>query len=111
MHELSITCSMLRVALRAAETQGARCVSRVNILVGEEAGVAPDCVRFYFERLARGTAAEGAELRFTPVPLRIRCPKCGRETSRVEDLCACGAGGEVISGSELVVESVEVEDT
>jgi len=109
MHELSITRSLLRQVLAAA--RGAGRVERVNLLVGEEAGVVPECVSFYFERLSPGTAAEGARLTFRRVPLRIRCPECGREFSRVEDVCGCNAGAEVVSGSELVVESIEVEDS
>lgn len=110
MHELSITRSMLRQVIDAATAQGAGRVKRVNLLVGEDAGVVPDCVRFYFERLAQGTVAEGAGLLFTTVPLRIRCPRCGSEFSQVEKLCGCNAGGEVVAGSELVVESIDVED-
>ncbi|MEO0077967.1 MAG: hydrogenase maturation nickel metallochaperone HypA [candidate division WOR-3 bacterium] len=109
MHELSITSGVLRQVLAAA--QGARRVTRINLLVGAEAGVVPDCVRFYFGRLAQGTPAEGAAIDFATVPLRIRCPKCGREASGVDDMCDCNAGGEVVSGCELVVESIDVEET
>jgi hydrogenase nickel incorporation protein HypA/HybF len=84
-------------------------VLKVRLLIGEVSSVVPECVRFYFEELRRGTVAEAAELEFTTSPLRIRCPACGREFGSIEGLCSCNAGGEVVSGQELLVESIEVE--
>jgi hydrogenase nickel insertion protein HypA len=127
MHELSITRSMLDQALAEAGKHGARRINRIRLLLGEAGGVVPDCVRFYFDRMKEGTAAAEAELEFERVPLRIRCPKCGAEWGAgssspppdhsttgtldhvLEGMCECNAGGEVVSGQELVIESIDVD--
>ncbi len=110
MHELAVTRSMLGQVIAEAEKHGAARVTKISMLVGESAGVVPDCVRFYFETMKQGTPAEGAELEFKMVPLLLRCPKCGTEFSGIEDMCRCNAGAETISGQEMVIESIEVED-
>jgi hydrogenase nickel incorporation protein HypA/HybF len=109
MHELSITRSMLDLALAEAKNHGAERVNRIRLLLGEGGSVVPDSVRFYFDEMKKGTAAEEAELEFETVPVKIRCPKCKTEFGKIEEMCKCNAGGEVISGQELVVESIDVE--
>ena len=109
MHELSITRSLLDQALAEAEKYGAKRISRIRLLLGESGGVVPDCVQFYFDEMKKGTAAADAELEFKRVPLRIRCPKCGAEFGKIEEMCACNAGGDIISGQELVIESIDVD--
>ncbi len=109
MHEFSITDSMLKQVLALAEQHSARKVTSIRLIVGQEAGVVPDCVRFYFDTMKQGTAAEEAVLEFRTEPLRLRCPKCGAEFEGIEDMCRCNAGAEIISGREIVIESIEVD--
>jgi hydrogenase nickel incorporation protein HypA/HybF len=120
MHELSITRSMLDQALAAADSHGAGRVNRIRLLLGEGGSVVPDCIRFYFNEMRKGTAAARAELEFKTVPVRIRCPKCGAEWGLSPDgdctrgpfgpeMCSCNAGGEVVSGQDLVIESIDVD--
>lgn len=110
MHEYAVTEGMLRQVLTEAGKHGGARVTRIRLLVGESAGVVPECVRFYFTELRRGTLAEGAELDFQRVPLVLRCPKCGREFSGIDDMCPCNSGAEIISGQEMVVASIELAD-
>jgi len=124
MHELSITRALVDQALAEAEKHGAKRISRIRLLLGEGGGVVPDCVQFYFDEMKKGTAAVEAVLEFKRVPLRIRCPRCGAEWSLSTDglplsgegpqnpfegMCECNAGGEVVSGQELVIESMDVD--
>jgi hydrogenase nickel incorporation protein HypA/HybF len=109
MHEAAVTEALLGQVVAEAEKHGAKNVSRVRVLLGEGGSVVPECVQFYFDEMKKGTAASGAELEFRRVPVRIRCPKCGAEFGGVEDMCACNAGGEVVSGQELVLESIDIE--
>ena len=108
MHELAITRSLIAQALAEAKRHEARRICQVNLIIGERSSVVPDCVRFYFEQLRKGTMAEEAELHFRTKPLRIRCPKCGREFAELDQMCSCNAGGKVVSGDELVIESIEI---
>jgi hydrogenase nickel incorporation protein HypA/HybF len=109
VHEFAITESLLKQVLAEAEKASASRVSRVRLLVGEASAVVPDCVQFYFDEMKRGTAADSAVLEFRVEPVRIRCPKCGREFAGIEEMCDCNAGGEIKAGDSLVVESIEVE--
>ena len=124
MHELSITRALVDQALAEAEKHGAKRISRIRLLLGEGGGVVPVCVQFYFDEMKKDTTAVDAVLEFKRVPLRIRCPKCGAEwrlsTDSVplsgeglqnpfEGMCNCNAGGEVVSGQELVIESIDVD--
>ena len=124
MHELAVTRSLLDQVLAETKSHGAKKISRIRLLLGEGGSVVPDCVRFYFDLMKKDTAAAEAELEFKTVPLRIRCPKCGKEwgmssgglspngdcpQNPFEGMCTCNAGGEVISGQELVIESIDVD--
>ena len=110
MHEYAITRSMVDQVCAEAERHGASRVTGIRLLVGTEAGVVPDSVRHYFDIMKAGTVAADAVLEFRRVPLVLRCPKCGREFSDLEDICSCNAGAEVLSGREMTVESIEIED-
>ncbi len=97
MHELPVTESVLRIVLDHAQRAGARRVVRVNLLLGELSSILGDSVQFYWDLIAEGTLAEGAELRFQRVPAELRCLACG--SARVK----------VANGDQFLVESIEVE--
>lgn len=109
MHEFAITRSLLNEALAEGTRQGASRVTRIKLLIGEKSSVVPECVQFYFDRMKEGTLAAGAVLEFHRTPLQIRCPKCGKTFSSIEEMCSCNAGGEITGGDELVIESIEIE--
>lgn len=104
-----MTRSLLDTVLAAARQAGATRVTSIRLLVGEAAAIVPDCIQTYFEQLRIGTPAAAAVLEFRRAPVLIRCPKCGVEFGGIEEMCACGAGGEIISGQDLTVESIEVD--
>jgi hydrogenase nickel incorporation protein HypA/HybF len=110
VHELSISQAVLDTALAHAD---GRRVTRVDMTVGALRLVVPDSLSFYFEIVSRDTACDGAALHITEVPGVVRCERCEEEWEL--DLpafrCArCGGGVEVVSGNELAVESIEVEE-
>lgn len=113
MHELPVTESVLRVVLDHAERAGARRVVRVNLLLGELSSILGDSVQFYWDLIAEGTLAEGAELRFQRVPAELRCLVCGVTFPLGQEdwLCpACGSARvRVANGDQFLVESIEVE--
>ena len=113
MHELAITQSMLDLVLEEAKKAGATRVDRVNLVVGDMSGVVGESVEFYFGFLAKETIAREAVLSFRNVPTQARCHTCGEVSALgVQDWScpACGNGSmEIVTGNELYVESIEVE--
>jgi hydrogenase nickel incorporation protein HypA/HybF len=124
MHELSIASAIVDTALRHADE---RRVTRVDVRVGALRQVVPDSLDFYFEIVARDTACESARLELELVQAWLRCPTCGHEWDPApapvaghEALApvlpafrcpACeGAETEVVRGSELEVESIEITE-
>ena len=76
MHELAITQSILNIAENAAKEHGVKKVREVRIKIGDYSGVVPQCVRYYFDVISKGTVAEGAELKMERLPILMRCEAC-----------------------------------
>lgn len=111
MHELSIGMAIVDAAVRHA---GGRRVMAVRVRTGALRQVVPDSLDFCFGIVAAGTACEGALLEQQLVPARLECAGCGHEWELLElsFLCPRCGGQEVsvVSGEELEVESIEVEE-
>ena len=111
MHELSITQSILDIALEHARQAGVARIDRINLVIGEMTGVAEECVRLYMEVLGRGTAAEHAELVVRLVPMTARCQDCAEEFVVTDFKWVCpgcqSTRSDIIAGRELLVESIE----
>ena len=114
MHELSIAQSIMQIVLSEAEKTSARKVVKVTILVGELAGVLPDSLTFCFNLLAKSTIAENASLVIETIPIKGYCPQCRSEFLIADVSYRCNACGnrriELISGRELQVGKLEIED-
>ena len=110
MHELSLADAIVRVCCEHAAD---RKVTRVELKVGRLRQVVPNAFAFAFELVAKGTPVEGAELELEEVPARVACSACGATTEVARFPLACGRCGglavEVVSGEELHVEEIEVE--
>jgi hydrogenase nickel incorporation protein HypA/HybF len=112
VHELSISSAIVETALEHAD---GRQIAVVSLTVGALRQVVPESLDFYFEIVARGTLCDGARLEQTLIPARARCPGCEHEWE-LEGLpqfrCpGCGtAPAEIVSGDELQVESIELEE-
>lgn len=113
MHEFSVTQSILALVLEKAEDAGAERISRINLVIGELSGIVDDCVQFYWDFLSKDTIAAGAELSFSRPPAQMRCRSCAAVFTPENGTWACpecqSPGLEIISGNELMVESIEVD--
>jgi len=113
MHELSVTENLVEIAVRHATEANARQILRIHLVIGELASIVDDSVQFYFDFLSKDTLAEGAELVFNRLPIRVRCGACGHEwpPQTGDWTCpSCGASrAGVIGGREFYVDSIEVE--
>jgi hydrogenase nickel incorporation protein HypA/HybF len=121
MHELAVAQAIVAAAERHAE---GRPVSVVRVRIGRLRQVVPEYLGFYFEVAAKETLCEGAELEWERVASRLRCSDCGEEWDPapppardgseliVRFRCpACkSADHHVISGDELIVESINVSE-
>jgi hydrogenase nickel incorporation protein HypA/HybF len=113
MHELGVTENIVNIALTKAGEAQANKVTRINLVVGELSGFAPDCIQFYFDTLSKDTIAQGAALHFESVPAELRCRDCSAVFQPQDTLWSCpkcvGRSVEIFKGRELYIESLEVE--
>ena len=113
MHELSVTQSVLEIALRHAERAGARRITRLNLVIGELASIVDDSVQFYWDFVSRDTIAAGATLHFERVPGTLRCLACSHTFPLNGRDYACPVCGEkrviAAGGDDFRLESIEVE--
>lgn len=112
MHELSL-CSA--IADTVAGQAGGRCVRRVRVRVGYYRQVVPDTLAYCWQIQTGGTELEHSELDVVTVPAVVSCHTCGAETTLSVPILLCGscdgADVELISGEELLIESIDVLDT
>ncbi|HEX2994458.1 MAG TPA: hydrogenase maturation nickel metallochaperone HypA, partial [Anaerolineales bacterium] len=73
MHELAVTQSILDLALKHADQAAAKRVTDIHIVMGELSSNVDDSIQFYWEIIAKGTLAEGAQLHFQRVPAEFEC--------------------------------------
>ena len=113
MHEMSVTMSLLDLVLEEAGKAGASKVTGVNIVLGEMTGIIDHYVQANFELLSQKTPAEGAKLSFQNIRRQARCRHCAQEFQPTDLSWTCpGCQSpeiEITGGSELYVESIEVE--
>ena len=76
MHELPITEKILTIVLKHAEMGKVNRVVAVNLEIGALSDLQTEWVQRYFDRLSRGTVAEGAKLKINRVPAVFRCNRC-----------------------------------
>ena len=113
MHELSIAQSILDIAERHLPPGENTHVAVVRVRVGQLSGVVPESLEFCFSAIIPGTRLDGASLIIDRVPLTGSCPACGRTGSLPESLplCpACGGVATVLSGDELQVADMELQE-
>ena len=116
MHEFSIADNIVKSViseLESLESTPDTTLQKVHIGVGEMRQVVPDTLKFAYNQLTEGTAAENSELIIHDKPLRALCSDCKWE-GRLEEMIficpACDSRNlEIISGKELQLESMEFE--
>jgi hydrogenase nickel incorporation protein HypA/HybF len=111
---MSLAQSVLVEVERCLEPYGPRSrAQRVTLQVGALRAVVPEAMRFCFEVVTHGTRAQDAVLDIEEVPLRTRCLHCGHEwqPEEVAFFCPrCDGPVEVLTGKELLLRTVEIDD-
>ena len=121
MHELAVAQAIIAAAERHAED---RPISVVRVRVGRPRQVVPEYLGFYFDVASKETLCEGLRSSGSAVDSRLRCSACGAEWDPAPPPAANGdelvvrfrcpecesADHRVVSGDELVVESIDVSE-
>lgn len=110
MHEYSIIQSLVdSVAAAVGGREGA--VQRVDVAIGELAGVDCGLLATAFEVFRDGTICERATLTIDRIPARWECTRCGGAMARGGFLrCAlCDAPARLALGDEIVLQRIEME--
>lgn len=115
MHELAVAQALVEQVDAVMDQHGATLASLIRVRIGPLAGVVPDLLATAFPLAAAGSRMEHAKLEFTHAPIRVRCQTCNAETEAAMNRLICGACGDwhtqILSGDELLLESVELETT
>ena len=114
MHEMSVSQSILDIALRHAAQAGAGRIVAIDLVIGDLTGFVDESIQFYMDFLSKETLAQGAQLRFERIAPRVLCRACGTEYAPSDSrLWACpeceALGGEILAGKEFYVASIEIE--
>ena len=113
MHELSVTESLLNIALQHAERADAKRVTDLHLVIGELASMVDDSIQFYWDIIAKDTIAEQALLHFNRVPAELQCMTCFEKYHPTDRELACpkcnSVNTRIIAGEEFRLESIDVE--
>lgn len=113
MHELTLTQSMLDLALRQGQEVAAKRIVKIHLQVGALSCVTPHAIEFCFSVLAKDTLAEHAQLSFTRSAAQGVCRICGAQFEAQDYLVACPVcQHDVVAlsgGDELMMVSIEVD--
>lgn len=111
MHEWSLVQGLISRVEAEARAHAAVRVSRVEVRVGELAGVDAGLLAKAFESFGERTACEGAVLSVTRVPAAWRCRACRRTFAPGEALhcSACDAPAILEDGGGVFLDRIELE--
>ena len=114
MHELSVTQSILNIALETAEKANAKKINKIKLTIGELTGCVPEYIQEYFDLVSEDTIAHGAELEIERTRAIALCKDCGEKTHLIRFRFRCESCGSqkltIVSGREFEVKSIDIED-
>lgn len=104
MHEMSIAMSIVELAQKESMAAGGGRILRVEVEIGDLAGVMAEALEFCFEAACRDTLAQGAELIINRVPGEGECSGCRQRGPMNEQFALCPSCGGImraVQGREL----------
>lgn len=114
MHELSVAQSIIEMIQQHVPFSDWNRVVAVRLKVGALSGVVPDSLEFSFQAITSDTPFQRAKLEIESIPFRVQCAACRAITISEDGYVACSQCGsretKVLSGSELHIAEIEVED-
>ncbi len=76
MHEITITCALMKVVSEEASRRGGGRVTEIAMTIGGLQGIEPSVLQSSFGLLAENTIMAGAQLRINQRPVRVYCRQC-----------------------------------
>lgn len=114
MHELALVQSIIEIVEQEIEKHNIVKLRAIHLSVGTMCCVVPEQMKFCFEILTANSSLMNTELIIRIVPNVYRCQVCQTEFSAEKIISNCHfcrqENPELISGRELLVEFLEVED-
>ncbi len=112
MHELAV-CQALAATLEALDRPPGARVKSVRVRVGPLCGVDAALLAHAYPLACAGGIGDGSELEIEPVAVRVRCSRCGAESTAAPNRLLCARCGEwhteLVSGDELSLAAVVFE--
>lgn len=113
MHELSVTKSILEIALQHAAKAQAQRITGLYLVIGPLSSIVDDSVQFYWDVITEDTIAAGSQLHFRRTQTRLLCLDCNFTYSPEKEELACPSCGgihiKILSGEEFSLEAIDVE--
>jgi len=114
MHELAIVEALLEQVGRVQEAHGGGRVSGTTVRVGKWRKVVPEVFRFHYDVLTREGTLSGSRLEIIEVDATALCASCGTLFAVEDSYIVCpecsALGGSLVTGDELELVSVDLED-
>jgi hydrogenase nickel incorporation protein HypA/HybF len=114
MDERELANHVLELADRTAYQHAAHRVISIHLAIGGRRIIDPQQLANIFDFVARGTVAEGAELRVKVLPVRHHCRNCGADFNGTSSDVPCPECGhphtEPVGGEEIRVMEIQVDD-
>jgi hydrogenase nickel incorporation protein HypA/HybF len=109
MHEYSIIQSLVDSVEAATASRGK--VHRVEVAIGELAGVDCELLTTAYEVFCQGTICEAATLSIERIPARWECPDCRASIERgaVLRCVLCDQPARLAAGEEIILQRIELE--
>jgi hydrogenase nickel incorporation protein HypA/HybF len=111
MHEASLVTALLARVEQEARKRGARRVHRVEIALGELAGVECELLVTAWEAFRTNTCCDGAPLLVEREAAQWQCPRCGGPTGEDGYLrCpTCNLPARLVKGGDILLQRIEME--
>jgi hydrogenase nickel incorporation protein HypA/HybF len=113
LHELSLTQSIVELAIEHAHRENAMAIRSITVEIGALSGVSADAVEFAFDVCSRGTMADGARLEVLHIAGLGRCLECHGESGLETLTYTCPHCGslalETVQGQEMKFTEMEID--
>jgi len=114
MHEYFVVQNILRTVEEFLKDYPGKRVTKAVFLIGKFSGIEPELLKTALDFFKKGSPLEDAEIVFEFEDLKIRCLDCGKTTVKEKWNLVCPFCGsfntEVISGEEMFLKTLELED-